>query len=330
MANRVTRRCMMRTTAALAAAAGTGLFPARAQGNWPQKSLKMIVPFAAGGGTDQIGRIAAKQLSDRLGQQVFVENRGGANGILGLQALMQSEPDGYTIANISDTPLTVNPSLYDKLPYNPLRDFAPIALIIELPGMLAVHPSVPARTVAELIALAKAKPGTLAYSSGGPGNFGHLAMELFSMATETKFLHVPYKGTGPGTQALIAGDVQVMVNNVTSLLPHIQAKTVIPLAMSGPQRLAMMPELPTVAETVPNFDVTPWNALFAPVGTPKEIVARLAAETKAMMQDPAVLKLLNDQQITPKYAEADELQARIKREMDKWATVVKTAGIKPE
>lgn len=322
-------KLMGRTATALVVLCA-GLALAAAQGTWPQKAIKMIVPFAAGGGTDQVGRLAAKHLSDRLGQQVFVENRGGANGILGLQALMQSEPDGYTIGNISDTPLTVNPSLYDKLPYNSLRDFLPIAQIIELPGMLAVHPSVPARTVAELIALAKAKPGTLAYSSGGPGNFGHLAMELFSIATETRFLHVPYKGTGPGTQALLAGDVQVMINNVTSLLPHIQAKTVIPIAMSGPQRLAIMPELPTVAETVPNFDVTPWNALFAPAGTPKEIVARLAAETKAMMQDPELLRLLHEQQITPKYADAEELQARIKREIEKWGTVIKTAGIKPE
>jgi tripartite-type tricarboxylate transporter receptor subunit TctC len=162
--------------------------------NWPQKPIKMILPYPAGGGTDFIARLAAKHLTDRLGQQVFVENRGGANGAIGLQGLMQSDPDGYTIATSLDTPLVVNPWLYDKLPYQPLRDFAPVATLVRFPGMLAAHPSVPVKTVAELIALAKEKPGTLAYASAGVGNFSHLAMELFSLATGVKLLHVPYKG----------------------------------------------------------------------------------------------------------------------------------------
>ena len=151
--------------------------------SWPQRSIKMIVPFPAGGGTDFIARLAAKHLSERLGQQVFVENRAGANGAIGLQALMQSDPDGYTISTCSDTPLVVNPSLYEKLPYAPLRDFVPVATMVRFPGMLAVHPSVPARSVSDLIALAKSKPAALAYASAGVGNFSHLAMELFSQAT---------------------------------------------------------------------------------------------------------------------------------------------------
>src|SRR5262245_18922156 len=150
---------------------------------WPQRPIKMIVPFPAGGGTDFIGRLAAKHLSEKLGQQVYVENRGGANGAIGLQALMQSDPDGYTIAASSDTPLVVNPWLYEKLPYGPLRDFAPVATMVRFPGMLAVHPSVPAHSISELIALAKSKPGALNYASAGIGNFSHLAMELFSLAT---------------------------------------------------------------------------------------------------------------------------------------------------
>ena len=160
---------------------------------WPQRPIKMIVPYPAGGGTDFIGRLAAKYLTDRLGQQVFVENRGGANGAIGLQGLMQSDPDGYTIATTSDTPLVVNPWLYEKLPYSPLRDFVPVATLVRFPGMLAVHPSVPVKTVAELIALAKEKPGSLTYASAGVGNFSHLAMELFALATGVKLLHVPYK-----------------------------------------------------------------------------------------------------------------------------------------
>ncbi len=167
-----------------ACSASSVLAPALAAAqSWPQKSIKMIVPFAAGGGTDFIARLVAKHLSERLGQQVYVENRGGANGAIGLQALMQSDPDGYTIATSSDTPLVVNPSLYDKLPYQALRDFVPVATMVRFPGMLAAHPSVPARSVAELIALAKAKPGGLAYASAGVGNFSHLAMELFALAT---------------------------------------------------------------------------------------------------------------------------------------------------
>src|SRR5262249_49740668 len=184
------------------------LTPAAAQG-WPQKPIRMIVPFPAGGGTDFIGRLAAKHLPERLGQQVVVENRGGANGAIGLQALMQADPDGYTIATSSDTPLVVNPWLYDKLPYQALRDFAPAASLVRFPGLLATHPSVPVSNVAELIALAKSKPGDLAYASAGVGNFSHLAMELFSLSTGVKLLHVPYKGTGPASLALIGGEVQL-------------------------------------------------------------------------------------------------------------------------
>src|SRR5262249_34581429 len=160
------------------------------------------------------GRLAARYLSQRLGQQVYVENRGGANGAIGLQALMQADPDGYTLAMSSDTPLVVNPSLYDKLPYSPLPDFVPIATTVPFPGMLVAHPSLPARTVAEVIALAKAKPGGIAYASAGVGNFSHLAMELFALNTGIKLLHVPYKGTGPSAMALLAGEVQLMFNNV--------------------------------------------------------------------------------------------------------------------
>src|SRR5262249_5783898 len=162
--------------------------------SWPQKPIKMIIPYPAGGGTDFIGRLAAKHLSDRLGQQVFVENRGGANGAIRLQTLSQADPHGYTIAPTPDTPIVGNPWLYDKLPYQPLRDFIPVATLVRFPGMLAVHPSLPVKSVAELIALAKSKPGDLAYASAGVGNFSHLAMELFALATGVKLLHVPYKG----------------------------------------------------------------------------------------------------------------------------------------
>ncbi len=297
---------------------------------WPQRPVKMIVPFPAGGGTDFIARLAARHLSDRLGQQVFVENRAGANGAVGLQALMQSDPDGYTISTCSDTPLVVNPSLYEKLPYSPLRDFVPVANMVRFPGMLAVHPSVPARSVAELIALAKAKPGGLAYASAGVGNFSHLAMELFSQATGVKLLHVPYKGTGPASLALIGGEVQMGFNNVQTLLQTVQSGQVIGLAVAEPKRMPALPGIPAVAETVPGFEMAPWVGVIAPAKTPKEIVDRLSRETLAVMHDPQVVKQLTDQQVTPFALEPDELGRLIRKDLEKWAGVIKTAGIKGE
>jgi tripartite-type tricarboxylate transporter receptor subunit TctC len=297
---------------------------------WPQRSIKMIVPFPAGGGTDFIARLAAKHLSDRLGQQVFVENRGGANGAVGLQALMQSDADGYTISACSDTPLVVNPALYPKLPYAPLRDFMPVATMVRFPGMLAIHPSVPARSVSELIALAKAKPGGLAYASAGIGNFSHLAMELFSQATGVKLLHVPYKGTGPASLALIGGEVQMGFNNVQTLLQTVQSGQLVALAVAEPKRMPALPDLPAVAETVPGFEMAPWVGIIAPARTPKEIVDRLSKETLAIMRDPQVVKQLTEQQVTPFALDPDQLDQLIRKDLEKWAGVIKTAGIKGE
>jgi tripartite-type tricarboxylate transporter receptor subunit TctC len=297
---------------------------------WPQKPIRMIVPYPAGGGTDFIGRLAAKELTERLGQQVFVENRAGANGAIGLQALMQSDPDGYTIAASSDTPLVVNPWLYEKLPYQPLRDFVPVATLVRFPGMLAVHPSLPAHSVAELIALAKAKPGSLAYASAGVGNFSHLAMELFALAAEVKLLHVPYKGTGPASLALIGGEVQMGFNNVQTLLQNVHAGQLRPLAVAEPQRLAILPDVPTVAETVPGFAMAPWVGIIVPARTPADIVNRLAHASLAVMSDPAVIRLLTDQQVTPMAMRTQEFEQLIRSDLERWANVIKTAGIRPE
>jgi tripartite-type tricarboxylate transporter receptor subunit TctC len=298
--------------------------------SWPQKPIRMIVPYPAGGGTDFIGRLAAKELTERLGQQVLVENRAGANGAIGLQALMQSDPDGYTIAASSDTPLVVNPWLYEKLPYQPLRDFVPVATLVRFPGMLAVHPSLPAHSVAELIALAKANPGSLAYASAGVGNFSHLAMELFALAAGVKLLHVPYKGTGPASLALIGGEVQMGFNNVQTLLQNVRAGQLRPLAVAEPQRLAILPDVPTVAETVPGFAMAPWVGIIVPARTPDDIVNRLAHATLAVMSDPAVIRLLNDQQVTPMVTSTQEFEQLIKSDLERWANVIKTAGIRPE
>ena len=297
---------------------------------WPSKPVKMIVPFPAGGGTDFIGRLAAKQLGDRLGQPVYVENRGGANGGIGVLAVAQAEPDGYTLGASSDTPITVNPALYPKLAYEPLRDLAPVALINRFPSMLVAHPSVPVKSVAELIALAKAKPGTLNYSSGGIGNFSHLGLELLGMKAGIKLVHVPYRGVGPATAAVVAGDVQLMYNNVATALEYVRAGKLTALAVGDAQRLPALPDIPAIAETVPGFEQSAWVGVFAPSKTPKEIVARLSREVAALLKDPEVTKIFAEQQIVAAYRDSDEFARYIRRETDNWAGVIKTLGIKAE
>ena len=299
--------------------------------NWPQsQTIRMIVPFPAGGGTDVVARIVAKYLSVRLQQTIIVENRGGANGQIGLQTLKQSAPDGYTIAMTSDTPMTVNPWIYKNMPYDSLRDFIPVISTIRLPSMLAVHPSVPVHNVAELIALAKAKPGTISYASGGVGNFGHLEAELFSLAAGVKLLHVPYKGTGPSAMGMIGGEVQIGFNNVSTLLPYVTSGKLVALAVAEPQRMPDLPNIPTIAETLPGFDMAPWVGIIVPAGTPKAIVDRLAKETLAVMNDPAVVKQFTDQQLTVMTLEQDRFADLIRKDLEKWGKVVKTAGIKME
>jgi tripartite-type tricarboxylate transporter receptor subunit TctC len=299
--------------------------------DWPQKqTIRMIVPFPAGGGTDVVARIVAKYLAERLHQTIIVENRGGANGQIGLQTLKQSAPDGYTIAMTSDTPMTVNPWMYKNLSYDPLRDFIPVVSTIRLPSMLAVHPSLPVHSVAELIALAKAKPGGLSYASAGVGNFSHLEMELFALATGTKFLHVPYKGTGPSAMGMIGGEVQLGFNNVSTLLQHAQAGKLVALAVAEPKRMPDLPDVPTIAETVPGFEMAPWVGIIVSAGTQKAIVDRLTKETLAVMRDPAAVKQFTEQQLVVMTLEQDHFAELIKKDLEKWGKVTKAAGIQME
>ena len=299
--------------------------------DWPQKqTIRMIVPFPAGGGTDVVARIVAKYLSERLRQTIIIENRGGANGQIGLQALKQSAPDGYTIEVTSDTPMTVNPWIYKNIPYDPLRDFIPVVSLIRLPSMLAVHPSVPARSVAEFIALAKSKPGELTYASAGVGNFSHLEMELFSLAAGVKLIHVPYKGTGPSSMGMIGGEVQAGFNNVSTLLPHTQTGKLIALAVAEPKRLPELPDIPAIAETLSGFEMAPWVGLIVPAGTPKPIVDRLTEETVAVMRDAVVVKQFTEQQLSVMVLERDRFADLIRKDTEKWGKVVKSAGIKME
>jgi tripartite-type tricarboxylate transporter receptor subunit TctC len=322
-------KSLVRIVLAVVGLAGLTLGPASAQ-DWPQKPIHFVVPFPAGGGTDFVARLVAKYLQPKLGQTIIVENRGGANGAIGLQVVKQAPADGYTFSFTSDTPMTVNPWLYKDLSYQPLRDFIPVSSTVRLPGMLAAHPSFAANNIAELIELAKAKPGSINYASAGVGNFSHLAMELFSGATGVKLQHVPYKGTGPAAQALLSGEVQVGFNNVQTLLGFVNEGKLKVLGVAEPKRMPQFPNWPAVAETVPGFEMAPWVGIVAPAGTPQPIVDKLAAATVAVLQDPDIAKQISDQQLTVMALAKDKFGELIKADTDKWEKVVKAAGIKME
>lgn len=302
--------------------------PSLAQ-EWPTRgTIRMIVPYPAGGGTDVVARIVAKYLSERLHQTIIVDNRGGANGQVGLQALKQSAPDGYTMAMTSDSPMTVNPWVYKNLPYNPMKDFIHVTSVIRLPSLLAVHPSLPVHNIAELIKLAKEKPGTINYASAGVGNFSHLEAELFAQAAGIKLVHVPYKGTGPSSLGLISGEVQVSFNNVSTLWPYVKEKKIVALAVCEPHRMPDLPDVPAIAETIPGFEMAPWVGIILPAGVPKPIVDRLTKEILEVMKNPEAVKTFKEQQLTVMTLPGEQFTALIKKDSDKWEKVVKTANIK--
>jgi len=295
--------------------------------DWPSRPIKMIVPFPAGGGTDFVARLMAQELTLRLGQTVVIENRGGANGALGLKALKQAEPDGYTIGATSDTPLTANPALFPSLAYKPLEDFTPVAPMVRFPSLILATPSAKIRTVAELIEAVKTKPGSLAYGSSGVGGFSHLAMELFALQAGIKLLHVPYRGAGPAAIALLSGEVQLGINNVQVTLQNIRAGQLVPVAVGELERMDVLPDVPTIAETLPGFRITSWAGIIAPAKTPKAITDRLQKEIAAVMADPKFTKRLEEQQVIPFIMEQPAFAEFIKAETAKWERVIKSANI---
>jgi tripartite-type tricarboxylate transporter receptor subunit TctC len=296
----------------------------------PTRSIKMICPFPAGGGTDLIARLAAKGLSDRLGQQVYVENRGGANGAIGVQALMQADPDGYTIGAISDGPMVVNPVIYPNNPYQPLRDFISVAQMIKFPSMLVANPGTGIKTVADMIKAAKEKPGALNFSSGGIGNFSHMGLELLAIQAGIKLTHVPYRGVGPATTAVLGGEVQLMYNNVATAIEHVRGGKLNALGVGEPKRIEGLPEVPAIAETVPGFEMAAWVGVFVPAKTPQPIVDRLTREIAAFLEEPETKKYFQQQFIVSAYKNPAQFQQYVKADLDRWAGVVKTAGIKGE
>jgi tripartite-type tricarboxylate transporter receptor subunit TctC len=303
--------------------------PAGAQQAYPLKPVRLVLPYPPGGGSDTIGRPLAQKLAEGLGQQVVVENRGGANGNIGMEHVARAAPDGYTIVLALTAQLAVNPGLYAKVPYDPVKDYAPITLLGTGTYILVVHPSLPVKSVKQLVALAKAQPGQIAYSSSGNGSGGHLAAELLSSMAGIRMLHVPYKGGGPALVDLIAGQVQVLFSTQLASWPHIQSGRIRALAVSTAKRPASIPDLPTIAEAgLPGYDAGVWYGILAPAGTPGEIIARLNTEIVRALSLPDYRKFLVSNAIEPIGSPPEELGRYIRSELVKWAKVVKDAGVR--
>jgi tripartite-type tricarboxylate transporter receptor subunit TctC len=289
----------------------------------------MIIPFPPGGTTDILARIAAQKLSEALGQQVVPDNRPGASGNIGTEVAAKSPPDGYTLVTAPGSTLTIHPSLYAKLPFDPLRDFAPVTILAAVPNLLVVHPSLPVRTVKELIALAKSKPDQLNYASTGAGQSTHLSMELFKYMAGVKITHIPYKGSAPAVTDLLGGHVSLMFDNMPSALPHAKAGKIRALAVSTLKRSPSAPDVPTVAESgIPGFEVSVWFAVLAPAKTSPEIVDRMNKILVKALQSADVREKLSALGAEPIGNTPDQFTAQMKSDIAKWAKVVKAANIK--
>jgi tripartite-type tricarboxylate transporter receptor subunit TctC len=309
----------------ITAACGT---PATAD-EYPSRPIRLIIPFPPGGSNDVVGRIVANQLGQKLGQTVFVDNRAGAGGVVGTDVAAKSAPDGYTLLVISIAH-AVDPSIY-QVPFDPIKDFVPVAILATGTNVLTVNPDVPVHSVKELIDLAKAKPGYLNYASAGIGTFQNLSGELFKALAGVDIVHVPYKGGGPSMLAVIAGEAQIMFSSIVQTVPNIQAGRLRALATGGAKRSPIMPELPTIAEAgVPGYVASDWWGILAPTGTPQPIVDKLHKAIDEVLRSEETMKNLDQQGATPVHMSSTEFRAYIKDEMAKWGPVVKKAGIKAE
>jgi tripartite-type tricarboxylate transporter receptor subunit TctC len=291
----------------------------------------MIVPYPPGGGTDIVGRVMAQKLAESLGQQVVVDNRGGATGSIGAELAAKSPPDGYTILMGNISPNSINVSLMPKLPYDPIADFAPVSLVASTPNILVVHPSLPVKTVKDLVALAKANPGVLNYPSAGVGSSSHLAGELLGILTGIKIVHIPYKGGGPAMVDTLSGQMQMMFATMPAAMPHVKADRVRPVAVTSAKRSQTMPQLPTIAETgVKGYEASTWYGVLAPAKTPRAVVERLHGDIVRILAVPDTRERLSTQGFEPVGGTPEEFAAYIKSEIAKWGRVIRTAGIKAE
>jgi tripartite-type tricarboxylate transporter receptor subunit TctC len=313
--------------AALFLTAPTGTL---AQG-YPNRPIRLVIPFSPGGNGDTISRTASQKAGEFLGQQIVIDNRPGANGNIGMELAARAAPDGYTIVFGYISNVAIAPSLVSKLPYDPVKDFAPITQLASSPNIIVVHSAVPARNMKELIALSKAKPKSINFSSAGVASVGHLAGEYFNTALGADFQHVPYKGSGQGVIDLVAGQIQMLIGGMSSVMPHIKTGRLRAVGVTGAQRSPAVPDVPTVAESVmPGYEATAWYGMLAPAGTPRAITARLHSEYAKALNQPEVKQRLENLGFEIVASPPDVFGAYIKSEIVKWAKVVKASGAKAE
>jgi tripartite-type tricarboxylate transporter receptor subunit TctC len=296
---------------------------------YPSRPVHWIVSFAAGGPNDVVARIIGQYLSDHLGQQFVIENRPGAGGNVGMQSVLSSAPDGYTIAFVGPN-YAINPALYEKLPFDFIRDSVPVAGTMRLANVMEVHPAVPANNVAEFIAFAKANPGKINFASGGVGTSPHLSGELLKTMTGINLVHVPYRGTAPALSDLLAGQVQVLFDNIPGSIGHIRSGKVRALGVTGSKRVAAIPEVPTIGETVPGYDVSIWYGIAAPRGTPPEIVAKLNQAVNAVLADPKLQARLAELGGEPMPTTPAQFGKLVAEETERWGKLIRAANIKAE
>lgn len=321
MFRRISRATLLGLSLSIAA------LPAAAQ-TYPSKPVRLISPYPPGGGTDAAARIIAQALGEQLGQQLIVDTRGGASGMIGTELAARAAPDGYTLVLGNVAPLAILPNASKKLAYDPIKDFTPLSLLATSDYILTVHPSMPVRNVKELIALARSRPEELTYASSGQLGAPHLAGELINLLAKTKLVHIPYKGNGPAAIAVMTGESTMLFGSGPSVVPHAKTGKLRMLATTGPKRT--MPELATIAEVLPGYDVTQWYGLLVPAGVPKDIVDRLSREIGKAIANPKVNQLYVNLGTQPVANTPDQFAAFIKAESSKWARVIKTANIQPQ
>ncbi|HZT62294.1 MAG TPA: tripartite tricarboxylate transporter substrate binding protein [Burkholderiales bacterium] len=298
---------------------------------YPAKPIRMIVAYPPGGGTDIVGRTIAQKLGETLGQSVVVENRGGASGNIGTEIAARAAPDGYTVLMGNVAPNAINVSLFKNLPFDPVADFAPVSLVASTPNILVVHPSTPARTVKEVVALARSRPGTLNFASAGVGSSSHLAGELFRILAGADIVHVPYKGAGPAMVDVLSGQVQLYFATMPAAMPHVKSGKLVPIAVTSLKRSQALPDVPTIAESgVPGYEASTWYGLLAPAHSPDAAIARLHESVVKILGDAALRAKLADQGFEPVGDSPKEFAAYIRSEIAKWGKVIRDAGIRPE
>ncbi len=324
------RRRALFLTLAGAAVLGLGSLaaPAHAQQDYPHKPIRLVVPFTPGGVTDTGARVVADRLGARLGQQVVIDNRPGASGNIGTQMVATAAPDGYTLVLGFDGTMVINPHVFSKVPFDPVKDFVPVGKIGDAVLVIVTHPSVPVKTLPELIAHSKAHPGGLSYGSSGTGGTPHVAAEMLKVKTGANFVHVPYKGGGQAMTDVVGGQLPMLYTAVAGALPFIEKGQVRAIAVSSAQRLASLPDVPTVAESLPGFEANSWIGILAPARTPQPVIDRLQRELSAVVREPAIEERLARLGITAVGSTSDEFRRQIETDLKKYAEVVRASGIR--